>query len=89
MQAADLMGTSSRGDRVVTQRGFKYLLRDTYGQLWGLLRPFVALQESEEGEGRAFDGATGSIPHFVPAERQMQPAGGLLLLGFVALQECL
>ena len=56
MQAADLVGRSARGDRVVTQLGFKFLLKDTYGQLWGLLRPFVALQESEAGEGPSSEG---------------------------------
>ncbi len=43
------MGRDSNGAQVITQTGYNFLLREAYGQLWALLRRFVALHENRSG----------------------------------------
>ncbi len=36
------MASGATGERSITEQGFQFLLLDTYGQLWLLLREYIA-----------------------------------------------
>jgi hypothetical protein len=45
------MGADGGGGRIITQSGYTFLLRGPHGQLWALLRRFIALQQRRSGRG--------------------------------------
>lgn len=46
---AGLMSQEGGGNPEVTEAGFRFLLLDTYTQLWALLREYISMAERDSG----------------------------------------